>query len=184
MVSTKKSGEELAKQKKKSAKQTIPSTKRRLTTRSKSNEGRQKGGKKASNGITRTKPKPKHKPDVVPASSSSAESVEEDEDVEETREADSRKSKVTENRKGKTLNVKKSEKSRKGIAVDDDNGDGEERTSCRFPLARVKRIMKNHGSDLMLSHDAVFVVNKAVVRAVSVSISVLNFVLIMLLGFC
>ncbi|OAY51644.1 protein FAM133B [Manihot esculenta] len=42
-----------------------------------------------------------------------------------------------------------------------DNEDGEDGTMCRFPMARIKRIMKSEDPGLQLSQDVVFLVNKA-----------------------
>ncbi|KAJ4848911.1 hypothetical protein Tsubulata_025474 [Turnera subulata] len=164
MASTKKSKEELAKhekkkkKKKESSKQikdTKPPTKKKVV---KTPEKSKKNA--TSNG--------KHRPEhdvvlVVPSTSSSEEEEEEDGDVQFVREVDlKRASTVADKREDKASNAKK-KRTKERAAADEDSDAGEDSTTCRFPMARVKRIMKSDGcSDLLLSNDAVFLVNKAV----------------------
>ncbi|XP_039014869.1 chromatin accessibility complex protein 1-like [Hibiscus syriacus] len=57
-------------------------------------------------------------------------------------------------------NVKPNNK-RKPKEKIEENGGGEEVTVCKFPMQRIKRIIKTEDSSMAISQDVVFLVNKA-----------------------
>ncbi|KAF9675221.1 hypothetical protein SADUNF_Sadunf09G0009600 [Salix dunnii] len=76
-------------------------------------------------------------------------------------EDDETKSRVT-NRSTKSSKIKNANDAKRKGKDGDFDGEGEEDgTACRFPMARIKRIIKSEDSDSLLSQDVVFLVNKA-----------------------
>ncbi|KAF2300588.1 hypothetical protein GH714_014192 [Hevea brasiliensis] len=63
------------------------------------------------------------------------------------------------NQSSKSPKPKKSNKRKEKAEAD--NEDGEDGTMCRFPMARIKRIIKSEDPGLQLTQDVVFLVNKA-----------------------
>uniref|UniRef100_A0A6N2L6L1 Transcription factor CBF/NF-Y/archaeal histone domain-containing protein n=1 Tax=Salix viminalis TaxID=40686 RepID=A0A6N2L6L1_SALVM len=75
-------------------------------------------------------------------------------------EDDEPKSRV--NRSTKSSKIKNANNAKRKGKDGDFDGEGEEDgTACRFPMARIKRIIKSEDSDSLLSQDVVFLVNKA-----------------------
>ncbi|KAK8655061.1 hypothetical protein V6N13_107653 [Hibiscus sabdariffa] len=67
----------------------------------------------------------------------------------------------TESNENKTQkNVKPNNKRKRKEKVEE-NGGGGEATVCRFPMNRIKRIIKSEDSSTAISQDVVFLVNKA-----------------------
>ncbi|XP_038992905.1 chromatin accessibility complex protein 1-like [Hibiscus syriacus] len=67
----------------------------------------------------------------------------------------------TESNENKThKNVKPDNKGKRKEKIEE-NGGGEETTVCRFPMQRIKRIIKTEDSRMAISQDVVFLVNKA-----------------------
>ncbi|CAK7327424.1 unnamed protein product [Dovyalis caffra] len=93
---------------------------------------------------------------LLPSSNSSSDSQEVEDDETKT----GVKNQSTKSPKIKKIgNVNNTKREGKG-----GNFDGEEEedgTACRFPMARIKRIMKSEDSDSLFSQDVVFLVNKA-----------------------
>ncbi|KAB5540688.1 hypothetical protein DKX38_013662 [Salix brachista] len=76
-------------------------------------------------------------------------------------EDDEPKSRVK-NRSTKSSKIKNANNAKRKGKDGDFDGEGEEDgTACRFPMARIKRIIKSEDSDSLLSQDVVFLVNKA-----------------------
>ncbi|KAJ6715775.1 HISTONE-LIKE TRANSCRIPTION FACTOR AND ARCHAEAL HISTONE FAMILY PROTEIN EXPRESSED [Salix koriyanagi] len=66
------------------------------------------------------------------------------------------------NRSTKISKIKNANNAKRKGKDGDFDGEGEEDgTACRFPMARIKRIIKSEDSDSLLSQDVVFLVNKA-----------------------
>ena len=82
-------------------------------------------------------------------------------------EDDETKRRVT-NRSTKSSKIKNANNAKRKGKDGDFDGEGEEDgTACRFPMARIKRIIKSEDSDSLLSQDVVFLVNKATVLSLS-----------------
>ncbi|XVF19469.1 hypothetical protein REPUB_Repub11eG0113400 [Reevesia pubescens] len=118
-----------------------------------------KPDKKASTTEKPNKSKPKSKPDNNKNKSSNGTLVESEviADPSSTTE-----SKEQQNEKKTNKNVKPNKRKQKEKVVE--NGEAEEDEEakmCKFPMNRIKRIMKTEDSRMALSQDVVFLVNKA-----------------------
>ncbi|KAH8499420.1 hypothetical protein Peur_074495 [Populus x canadensis] len=100
-------------------------------------------------------------PVVLLLSSSSSSSSDSQEVIEIEGEDDETKSGIK-NRSMKGSKIKSANNAKRKGKDDDFDGEGEEDgTACRFPMARIKRIIKSEDSESLLSQDVVFLVNKA-----------------------
>jgi DNA polymerase epsilon subunit 4 len=106
-------------------------------------------------------------PVVLLLSSSSSSSSDSQEVIEIEGEDDETKSGIK-NRSMKGSKIKSANNAKRKGKDDDFDGEGEEDgTACRFPMARIKRIIKSEDSESLLSQDVVFLVNKATVLSLS-----------------
>jgi len=106
-------------------------------------------------------------PVVLLLSSSSSSSSDSQEVIEIEGEDDETKSGIK-NRSMKSSKIKSANNAKRKGKDDDLDGEGEEDgTACRFPMARIKRIIKSEDSESLLSQDVVFLVNKATVLSLS-----------------
>ncbi|KAG6760712.1 hypothetical protein POTOM_033892 [Populus tomentosa] len=96
---------------------------------------------------------------LLPSSSSSSSDSLEVTEIEG--EDDETKSGIK-NRSMKSSKMNSANNAKRKGKDDDFDGEGEEDgTACRFPMARIKRIIKSEDSESLLNQDVVFLVNKA-----------------------
>ncbi|KAJ9188872.1 hypothetical protein P3X46_000228 [Hevea brasiliensis] len=156
MASTKKSEHEEEKKKKKknkeaavTSKSPIKKTPEKSPRQEKEKKKKKKKHNKTANG-TISEPV-----EVLMIPSSSCDSQESQDETGE----ENAKSLEPKNQSSKSPKPKKSNKRKKKAEAD--NEDGEDGTMCRFPMARIKRIIKSEDPGLQLTQDVVFLVNKA-----------------------
>ncbi|KHG15987.1 dna polymerase epsilon subunit c [Gossypium arboreum] len=104
---------------------------------------------------TKSKPKPELKPDKSKNKSSNGIPVK---SQVITDPSSSSESEPQENRNNYHKNVKLNSKRKRKEEVDEEE---EEAKVCRFPMNRIKRIIKTEDSHMAVSQDVVFLVNKA-----------------------
>ncbi|MBA0548582.1 hypothetical protein Golob_019673 [Gossypium lobatum] len=104
---------------------------------------------------TKSKPKPESKPDKSKNKSSNGIAVKSQVIADPS---SSSESEPQENRNNSHKNVKPNSKRKRKEEVDEEE---EEAKVCRFPMNRIKRIIKTEDSHMAVSQDVVFLVNKA-----------------------
>ncbi|XP_034895988.1 DNA polymerase II subunit B3-1 isoform X2 [Populus alba] len=120
----------------------------------KSKQEKKKGRSKTGNSSPREP--------VVLLLSSSSSSISDSQEVTGIEGEDDETKSGIKNRSMKSSKIKSANNAKRKGKDDDFDGAGEEDgTACRFPMARIKRIIKSEDSESLLNQDVVFLVNKA-----------------------
>ena len=92
----------------------------------------------------------------------------------QSREIEPKDAELKKNKKGKGKDggeegvvVEKKKKKKRKKKEEEEEEEDEEGADCRFPMRRVDRIIRSGGSDYRLTHEAVFLINKATVSTPS-----------------
>ncbi|KAJ6895245.1 hypothetical protein NC651_021671 [Populus alba x Populus x berolinensis] len=98
---------------------------------------------------------------VVLLLSSSSSSISDSQEVTEIEGEDDETKSGIKNRSMKSSKINSANNAKRKGKDGDFDGEGEDGTACRFPMARIKRIIKSEDSESLLNQDVVFLVNKA-----------------------